>query len=144
MAVGRTAPLTLRASAVLTSSYVQSTAQIVPAGVARVGLRVTYQRGAAGGYPSILLLVDDVNPPVQVMGIAQGTATQTNEAVATPIGQWEMQPFGTAGPAGAAAVTVTIPVVLPPGTYVAVSCKETGAAGTPGTLGVVMVGSTES
>lgn len=141
--LGRTAPQTLRASLILTANYVKSTAVVVPAGVARVGLRITYTRGAALGYPSILLFVDDVNPPLQAVGILQGTATQTNELVATPLGEWEMQPFGTGGPAGAAAVTVTVAVVLPPGTYVAVSCKETGVAGTPGTLAVVMVGATE-
>ena len=143
MAVGRTAPIILRASAVLTNAFVTSVAKVVPRGVRRVSIKFTYTRGAAGGYPSIFVLVDDANPPPSPIGIAQGTATQTNEVIATPMGQWEFQPFGATGPAGAGAASVTIPIVLTAGTYIAVSCEETGQKGTPGTLAISMIGDVE-
>ena len=138
MTVGLSGRLTLRAPLILTAAFVASAGVTLPQSVRRMVLNVTYTRGAAAGFPSILVDYSRDNVNWITLGIANGAVTASNEFQQTPIGQWELEPFGLTGPAGAGAVTCGIPLVLPPCAFVRVQCKETGSPANLGTLGITM------
>lgn len=138
---GRTQQFTLRASAVLTNAFVTSPAINVPAGVASGSFGITYTRGAAGGYPSIIVeQSDDGFTTAESLAIFSGTITQSNEQGATNALVWVWTPFGTTGPSSGAAVSIAVGSCISPRCQMRVRCEETGQKGTPGTLGVTFVG----
>ena len=124
----------LRASAVLTASYVAST--VLPVSQVEAGLLLcTYTRGAAGGYPSIAL---DLSWDGTTWW--QATVADTAAAFSAPSANLTVYQvvYDLAAPDGAAAVLYAVPIDLRSARLMRVRCKETGVSGTPGTLAVLL------